>query len=159
MATIKDILLEVIFSEAGADRYQEGYRAGLADGYAKAVAELRNTIAALRIPLSSELLIISPRDESRLKEVAVAPAEKPSANRIPTKEKDRRLREYLAEHPPSRYGDLKEQLGPQIAKRAYPLRDRGDIEQTADGRFQLTTTPSWKLEALSTKAMLKPSSS
>lgn len=44
-ATIKDVLLKALSSKAGSDRFQEGYQAGLADGYAKAVSELRAAIA------------------------------------------------------------------------------------------------------------------
>jgi hypothetical protein len=132
--TIKDILLKSLSGKADSDRYQEGYQAGLVDGYAKAVSELREAIEELHGATF-------PPDDGK-RQAAVAPTERPKQHSVTAGEKDRRVREYLAAHPHSRYRDLNKALGQYVATRVYKLRDQGEVEQTSDRRFRLITPPS-----------------
>jgi hypothetical protein len=140
--TIKDILLQGLSSKAGFGRFQEGYQAGLADGYAKALSELRAAIEELHD-------VTFPPDDGK-RRAAVAPTERPRQHRVTAGEKDRLVREYLAAHPLSRYRDLNRALGQYVATRVYKLRDQGEVEQTSDSRFRLITPPSEELDALTT---------
>jgi len=115
MSTIKDALEARL-----AERYQAGFQAG----YAKAVSEL------------NEALGNYPSDAVHRQTLVLPQRQRPPRQGTKVAEKERRIREYLAEHSGTSYGDLKRALGDKVAVRIYSMRDRGEVAHS-NGAFQL----------------------